>query len=775
MADLTKILKAWSVRSARFAGRDAAHAGDYGAGHAIMLGAGPQAFNPERVLIDEILVRIGRIETQMKTVTGHLTGQSAEEPGDNATADNHEQSRPYLNVDNEDIHTFVGEACSIHSLRLAEAKLDQLGLPSRSDSPLPPARPLTPMLSPVSTSNVDGECRSWLRMIIRSHGIVPDKRQWDVFSRVYLDEIHGIYPLLHPPTVRQTYDYLWDRSFSVSPTEMEKDGESKISIAIVFLCVALGRCLVSSRTTNADAAHSAGWSLYSVAMHLLRDFLDITQDHPVIYLFRLDAKEKADRALANAISSAHALGLHRKATYAQMTIFQDELFARMWWCLYAFDRRLPMGSGRPPIIQDVDYDTQNPRNLGDEWLEQHKLSRATAAELEDEIKTEISSARNTPIPYLGATISFAKVSGDVWKAVYGLHAASRSTPGIVHDYLDLLLENWRQTLPLHLRYESDRSYEDQFSGLEWWQVKECLFAHVRYMFLKLQIRKPVAASNTSATASHDVIANESARAQIAYSIIQFFQEIPDEYPKYVFSLMDYIIGATIVLAAIVVQNPGFKDRYRDVIVAAVQAIAHYCRKTWVSGKTIRVIARLNRMVQNTFGPSVGQESNSRAKNRKGKEGLTREEQAQDPGETVQTERNSTPPTRALERARREHHPHASWLASPDPSRGYTNSSVMANPWSASDEAPAASQGQTLPFAENRNSTTTLAGTASLQEAPRRPTSPPDTASYDFDTPQLWQSETSHDFDDLLSLATADFDFEQAFNGSSHLIFDTGFS
>ncbi|KAH7152561.1 hypothetical protein EDB81DRAFT_757624 [Dactylonectria macrodidyma] len=253
-------------------------------------------------------------------------------------------------------------------------------------------------------------------------------------------------------------------------------------MAIVFLCLALGRCLVSGKTLIADAAQSAGWSFYAVAMHLLHNFLDMKQDHPmtlnglqayglmgIIYLFRLDAKEKTDRAIANAISSAHVLGLHRKAIHAQMS--------------------------------DVDYDTRNPRNLSDEWLEQHKLTRANVAELEDEIKPEIDITRDTPIP---------------------LHAANRSTPGIVHDYLDLLLENWRQSLPCRLRYEDDRSDKVQFSGLECWQVKECLFGHMRYMSLKLQIRRSVAASTSLAATAHEGMANESARAQLACSIIRVF-------------------------------------------------------------------------------------------------------------------------------------------------------------------------------------------------------------------------------------------------------------
>lgn len=197
-----------------------------------------------------------------------------------------------------------------------------------------------------------------------------------------------------------------------------------------------------------------------------------------MYLFRLDASEKAERILAYAISGAHIMGLHRKATYERMHVFENEMSTRVWWCLYALDRRMSLGTGRPFVIQDVNHDIRNPLNVSDDWLEQHKSTSMTISEFENEIRTETSHAHNTTMPYLEATISYSKIVGEVWQAVYGSDQAVRSTPGIMCDYLDILLENSKQTLPSYLKYRPSVSYEDQFSGLEWWQIKESIFIHM---------------------------------------------------------------------------------------------------------------------------------------------------------------------------------------------------------------------------------------------------------------------------------------------------------
>jgi hypothetical protein len=193
----------------------------------------------------------------------------------------HGSPGPLLNVDDDDGHTFVGETSILHTLRQTEAQLGNLGAEFRPNTPLSSGRPLTPKFCSTIDINAEKNSRSWLRSILLSYGIVPDKTEYDTLLYIFFDELHILYPFLHPPTVRQTYDYLWRRSLLVSPNDLEQDGESRISVAIVFICLANGRCTASSRVDNADATHSAGWSLYSVATYLLRQFLDLTFDSAI--------------------------------------------------------------------------------------------------------------------------------------------------------------------------------------------------------------------------------------------------------------------------------------------------------------------------------------------------------------------------------------------------------------------------------------------------------------------------------------------------------------
>lgn len=100
------------------------------------------------------------------------------------------------------------------------------------------------------------------------------------------DEVHVLYPFLHPPSVRQTHECLWKDSLSSATGELEENQELRFSAAIVFICLALGRCTASSRIDKEDGAHSAGWSLYSVALDLARPLLDIASG-PAIALTSL--------------------------------------------------------------------------------------------------------------------------------------------------------------------------------------------------------------------------------------------------------------------------------------------------------------------------------------------------------------------------------------------------------------------------------------------------------------------------------------------------------
>jgi hypothetical protein len=197
-----------------------------------------------------------------------------------------------------------------------------------------------------------------------------------------------------------------------------------------------------------------------------------------VYLFRLDANEKAEKILAQAVSNSHILALHRKTTYRNMSLFEDEMSRRLWACIYVLDRRVSLETGRPFLIQDVNADTDQPANLGDEWMQRQKHSTATREEMSSEIEMEVTTSPKTAIPYLCSMIMYSRVVGDVWKVVHCGDSVVQNGPNLVELYLEPTIEMAKKSLVDNLNYNSSVTFEDQFSGLEWWQIKQIILIHM---------------------------------------------------------------------------------------------------------------------------------------------------------------------------------------------------------------------------------------------------------------------------------------------------------
>ncbi|PVH85160.1 hypothetical protein DL98DRAFT_583756 [Cadophora sp. DSE1049] len=706
-----------------------------------------------RVSTSELLNRVIGVERQMKAVmsSGARISLEADErntptQSTESAISHHGSPESALNRGDSDRQTFIGEV-SMHELAQAKEQLDDLPVQYSETSPLSNGAPFSPkgrtLQRHVSDPDAQKRSRSWLREILFSHGVVPEQLECRTFLEVFFDEVHVLYPFLHPPSVWRTFDYLWKQSLLVSSDDIEKSGESRLSVALMFICLALGRCTASSRIDNADGAHSAGWTLYNVAMDLVPSFFDIASDSAislhglqVVYLFRLDASEKAERTLAHAISSAHILGLHRKGFYTGMSVFDDEMFTRVWWGIYLLDRRLSLESGRPFLIQDANIETRTPLNVSDDWLAQRQSATTTLSDLAVEIEAETSLAQHNAMPYLVAFISQSRIATDVWKAIYNTKQTAGSMPGMVYDYLDIALDNWWQTLPPYLKYHESVPYEDQFSDIAWWQVKQCLSLHMRYAFFKLLIRRPSRPLSGTSTPSHSHIAAEAYCAQRAASIIDIFDRIPKTFPRYAFTLMHPMTSATMILYSITFRNPALRDIHGNTLLSAVQSLVSYCQRTWVSSKMIRTVSKLNRMVQKSLNQPVGKSAE------KVHDRVDDQEQGQPHGNSdwdlLQYRMMSSPPIGDPARS--------NGPVSPPPARP---DRVMLSPVSTGFER---SQHQVI----------------QPQSMAQRPSRIPSSRQDTVDDSVLWPS-TSVDsaFTGLPSWATNDFDFEQAFSGYSN--------
>lgn len=135
---------------------------------------------------------------------------------------------------------------------------------------------LQPNMSTVTGEKPGGKVRAWLETHLARHGLVADRAEWGRYLQVFLDEVHILYPFLHPPSLWGTFNEVWEYSALWFMTKAEERENKRMSVALLCFCLALGRCSISTRMSDADGVHSSGWSLYCAGITLVPDILKMS-------------------------------------------------------------------------------------------------------------------------------------------------------------------------------------------------------------------------------------------------------------------------------------------------------------------------------------------------------------------------------------------------------------------------------------------------------------------------------------------------------------------
>ncbi|KAG2416670.1 hypothetical protein HFD88_007886 [Aspergillus terreus] len=318
----------------------------------------------------------------------------------------------------------------------------------------------------------------------------------------------------------------------------------------------------------------------------------------VVYLFRLDANERAEKFLALTVSHAHHLGFHRSKVVLQMSAFNDEMVRRLWWCLHAMDRRMSIETGHPSIIQDVNVDTPQPRDLSDDWLTRYKNDPRTSAELDSEIHSELSNNECiTPIPYLIATIRYSRVLGKIWETIYGANVTETSPTPTLLQYLEHLVHGAQKEIsPDFSTNQLGGSANRLPNYCPWWRTKQQMLMRIRWLSLRLLIRKSILHQRHRPPETRlDILDNEITCIQTACQIIREFKQVADENTISAYPFLHSLVAATLVSLGIIIKEPSFRDDYGEITLHAAKSLERYCHRTWVSGRMLRAICRLNQI------------------------------------------------------------------------------------------------------------------------------------------------------------------------------------
>ncbi|KAK3115293.1 hypothetical protein LTR53_005516 [Teratosphaeriaceae sp. CCFEE 6253] len=488
---------------------------------------------------------------------------------------------------------FAGETSARYNLDQMEGRLDRLGVMRSTRPSSPPTHPLTRSVTPergASALRTDGRRDGNLQRLFHRHGISVDDQNWQGWLTSFFTDVHPLYPFLHPPSVWGEYCKMWNVYLSCRSFAALNEDDADLKLAQIFLVLAVGRC-TATRTGN-DGRHSAGWSFYCVAADLVGDALNLCGNRGcpllqlqtlclmIVYLFRLDANERAQNVLALAVSHAHSLGINRNAILAKMPHFQDEMFRRVWWCVYVLDRRLCLETGRPFLILDLNADTNIPSELSDSWLSAHRLAKDTTLDLGATIREELHRCSESSVSYLQAMIEYSRITGKVWEAVYAVPVAEQPLTGLQREYIELLLNRWQGALPAALVYQDTPEHDVSTSGPR--------VIVLQGFLLYLPATNDLESSFTC--------------MRLAHVIIDAFTSISPLWSVLKFPFIPYLLGATMASLSVLITEPTLRPNYAEATVQAAKLLKQSCHASWVSRKTALTVARLHALVISTLLP-----------------------------------------------------------------------------------------------------------------------------------------------------------------------------
>ncbi|KAL4905535.1 fungal-specific transcription factor domain-containing protein [Aspergillus multicolor] len=535
---------------------------------------------------------------------------------------------------------FSGETSIRYTLTQLERDLVRAGgTPEYLDGS--PSRKSTPALTPAPSPGVECSQTSGIALdmhnALRKYGVEASKPQWDTYLDTFCNAIHTMYPFLHLPSLWCQYNEMWqswsaERSFS--DTHCGRD--EQIAVAQVLICLAVGRCTTSPRVAGAEARHSAGWSLYSAATDLFGDILSSFEECSnqilvlqtlalmVVYLFRLDIVAKAEKILALAISHAHYQGLHRCKTTITGTApreVETEICRRVWWCLYMLDRRLAIDTGRPFLIQDLNVNTPLPHSLPDDQLHYQQV------ELGFDPRPEASTSSATPLAYLTAMVAYSTVLGKVWEGIYSAKNVETAPSSHLVEHLEHLISRVQEGIPYEFTYHPwQRKALPQ--SVVWWLARQQTLMRVRWLSLGLLIRKPVLRQPHRASPPNNLqiagVENELIMLQLSHQLINECLGIPLEQAIFTYPFLHYLISAAIVSLGLIIKERTYRDAYGNRTRHAIQVMESYCRRTWVSGKMVRDILKLSRIIERVLPGAGSHDPNASEKHPAGNGALFRQ-------------------------------------------------------------------------------------------------------------------------------------------------------
>ncbi|EXJ86080.1 hypothetical protein A1O1_06449 [Capronia coronata CBS 617.96] len=280
------------------------------------------------------------------------------------------------------------------------------------------------------------------------------------------------------------------------------------------------------------------------------------------FYFQKDEEAQAWRFIGIAARMCIEMGLHRKDSLLRSFTNEAEYrqAVRIFWTVYALDRRWSFGTGMPFALQDADIDPALP-----EPDESHQ--------------------------YLRHITKYNQIATKVWYHNLSYEAGQNTKKDEI-GFLDYQVLQWYQQLPDSLQFRNhDFPREKDNSGRAVQRLR--LLMYLRRNQARISIYRPILHSATSIVENRHYAQNVVDVAKDTINTLTAVNQVSDIYRTQQILYNYFLVQALAVLFLSVAHAPGiFCAQTRQEFYAAIEIVKGFSTKSHVSKRLWRTIRGL---------------------------------------------------------------------------------------------------------------------------------------------------------------------------------------
>ncbi|KAM0273133.1 hypothetical protein ACHAQH_008482 [Verticillium albo-atrum] len=442
---------------------------------------------------------------------------------------------------------FVGPTRPAFSLRIAEISLTRMGIgsnealpPSAPDSRAGSAGPSSPE-PPLALQAGPG----YDPLLTFAPGEIL--RLLDVFQ----EEVESVYPFIEVADLAANVSQILgllrhpdeDLAAHVRRARQKDLRIMKIAVATGIVIEAHGRNDASMMLIDSVEAE------ISMASRLDVDLKEVqTNTMLSIYHFHCDEELLAWRLIGTAARAALEMGLHRKQSMVDN--FQDvrerNLAVRVFWCIYALDRRWSFGTSLSFALHDRDIDPELPEP-------------------------------GEGFQYLRCMVAYGRLCSKVWEALPPFGPSSNYIPKDTVGFLDYMAQNWLASIPRELQLRHPRlGLAPRMQPRVTHRLRTLLYLrgnHIRTMIHRHYVLT-TAAIESDLKAAKNVVDI----AQDSLQVLVHLNDNSDIYVRQQSAFNYFLLSSLAVIFLAVCHAPAtFAEPCRDSFLAALQLVKGFSR------------------------------------------------------------------------------------------------------------------------------------------------------------------------------------------------------